>query len=126
MKCKKIFECDERKILCNAQASERATEQFQFLLFFFVEGKEGKKEKFYSNFYPRTHNYIHKKLKLQSGWHDDGVGWLDGWLLSNECGSRMRTNDRKCFKQGGKWKGGCLRQGETESMRLMENVIQKM
>lgn len=53
------------------------------------------------------------------------VGWMVGCCIMNVAGG-MRTNDRKCFKQGGKWKGGCLRQGETESMRLMENVIQKM
>lgn len=41
----------------------------------------------------------------------------------------MRTNDRKCFKQGGKWKGGCLRQGEERQneceaygKRYTENV----
>lgn len=51
-------------------------------------------------------------------------------LLYNECGSGMRANDRKCFRQGGKWKGGgCLRQGEDRMgvrFYFMENVIQKM
>lgn len=82
--------------------------------FFFVFMlKDEKEENFVPTFTLVYTTTLTKSLNYRVGGMMMGlVGWMVGCCIMNVAGG-MRTNDRKCFKQGGKWKGGCLRQGET-------------